>query len=498
MNYIQGEKREQIRIESIESYVEEDGEVRVIDLIIDKMDIESLGFKVPNNKITGRPAFSPKDLLKLYVYGYFNGIRSSRKLAKSCIINKEVIWLLKDLKPKYRVISNFRKDNIDALEKLFNNFVLYCMELGLYGKELIAIDGTKLEASASKRKHYSKNKLAKMKEIVKSKIKEYFHDISMADELDDDCKEKCNLLRADIKKLTKKLDYYIDLEKQMDESGENEINLTDSDARTVKFGAHQGTDVGYNVQAVVDGKNKLITTFEVANFSADQGQLYNMANKAKKIYDVDKLEALADKGYFDSKDIAKCDAENIITYVSKPVYSNQIGDSRYFTNKFKYDKDSDIYTCPEGKTLFLITKKADAQKKEYRNSDTCNQCTNRGKCTKSKSGKSIFRNEFSDNIDNMVARIDNDKSKYSQRKSIVEHPFETIKRSMNFTYSLLRNLTKVKGEIRLAFFSYNFKRVINILGAKEIIESLYLILYKIKEELDSKIYRITLYNMIKI
>lgn len=176
MNYIQSVTREQVRMESIESYVEEDNEVRVIDIIIDTMDIESLGFKVSNNKSTGRPAFDPMDLLKLYIYGYFNGVTLSRKLAKQCIINREVIWLLKDVKPKYRVISDFRKDNVEALKQLFNNFVFYCMNLGLYGKELVAIDGTKIEASDLKRKHYSRNKLTKMKEIVKNKVKEYFHD----------------------------------------------------------------------------------------------------------------------------------------------------------------------------------------------------------------------------------------------------------------------------------------------------------------------------------
>ncbi|MGL6105631.1 hypothetical protein [Romboutsia sp.] len=191
-----------------------------------------------------------------------------------------------------------------------------------------------------------------MKELSKSKIKEYFHEISVLDKADDKYEDKCNLSRSNIKELTKKLDYYLYLEKQMDESRENEINLTDKDAKTVKFGEHQGTDVGYNVQAVVDSKNKLITTFEVSNFSADQGQLYSMSKNAKQVYEVKELEVLADKVYFDSNDIAKCDLENIITYVSKPVYSNQIDDSRYFSNKFKYNKETDTYTCPEGKTLF--------------------------------------------------------------------------------------------------------------------------------------------------
>lgn len=173
MNYILGNDRSQVRIECIEDYVDADSEVRIIDKIIDSLDIESLGFKIGNNSTTGRPMYDPKDMLKLFVYGYYNGIRSSRKLAKQAKINREAIWLVNGIQPKYRAISDFRKYNIDALIKVFESFVEYCITLGLYGKELIAVDGTKLEASASKRKHYSKNKIAKMKELVQSKINEY-------------------------------------------------------------------------------------------------------------------------------------------------------------------------------------------------------------------------------------------------------------------------------------------------------------------------------------
>ena len=337
MNYIHGEDRNQMRIESLESFASSDSEVRVIDKIVDAMDIESLCFKLGNNKDSGRPKFNPKDLLKLYIYGYFNGIRSSRKLAKQCVINKEVIWLIKDIKPKYRVIADFRKDNIDALESMFKNFVNYCINLGLYSRELVALDGTKLEASASKRKHYSRNKLIKMREIANSKIKEYLHEIEVADRVENQKELDKEFINIEIDNLKEKLKYYDELEKNMDEADVNEINLTDSDARTVKFGAHQGTDVGYNVQTVVDYKNKLITTFEVNNLSQDQGQLYTMSKKAKDIYKVKTLEVLADKGYFDSNDIHQCEKDDIVTYVSKPSYSNGIGDSRYFSEKFKYD-----------------------------------------------------------------------------------------------------------------------------------------------------------------
>jgi len=472
MNYIHGGNREQIRIESIESYVDEDNEVRVIDKIIDTMDIESLGFKIGNNELVGRPKFDPRDLLKLYVYGYFNGIRSSRKLAKQCIINREVIWLLKDLKPKYRVISDFRKDNVESLESLFKSFVNYCIDLGLYGKDLIALDGTKLEASASKRRHYSRNKIAKMKELADNKIKEYLHEIEVADRFDDEESIDKESINLKIDNLKEKLKHYDELENIMDETGENEINFTDNDAKTVKFGAHQGTDVGYNVQAVVDAKNKLITTFEVINNSADQGQLFNMSAKAKQIYNVETLEVLADKGYFDTEDIEKCENENIVTYISKPSYSNGIGDSRYFLDKFKYNEQDDTYTCPEGEVLYCRTKKVNAKFKEYVNSDACNKCLNRENCTNAKNGKIIKRDQYSTAADRMIKRIEKDKTKYSQRKCIVEHPFGTLKRNMNFTYLLLRNFVKVRGEISIAFFSYNLKRVINIMGVKELIEAL--------------------------
>jgi len=473
MNYIIGEDRTQMKIESIDSYVNEDNEVRVIDKIVDVMDIESLGFNVGKNDTVGRPKFNARDILKLYIYGYFNGIRSSRKLAKQCVINKEVIWLIKGLAPKYRVIADFRKDNAEAFEAVFKSFVNYCIELDLYGKELIAVDGTKLEASASKRKHYSKNKLAKMKELAQSKILEYLYDIEINDNNEIISKDidKDKIVES-IKRLEEKVAYYDDLEATLIKNDNNEINLTDSDAKTVKFGAHQGTDVGYNVQSVVDSKNKLIATFEVTNNSADQGQLYNMSKKAKDIFDCETIEVLADKGYFDSKDFEKCEKEKIIAYVSKPRYSNSIGDSRYFLDRFRYVENKDIYICPEGKLLECITKKIETKTKRYCNFDACEQCKNKSKCTTSSKGRTITRTEMEQFAEIITNRVKNNQAKYSQRQALVEHPFGTLKRSMNFYHLLLRGFSKVRGEISIAFFSYNLKRVINILGVKGLLHSL--------------------------
>jgi len=478
MNYILGKDRSQVRLECLEDCVEENSEVRVIDKIIDTLNIEDLGFKIGNNEVVGRPMFDPKDILKLFIYGYFNGIRSSRKLAKQARINKEIIWLINGLEPRYRVIADFRKDNIDALTKLFESFVDYCIKLGLYGKELVAVDGTKLEASASKRKHYSKNKLAKMKDLVQIKINEYMHDLEMNDFSDDeeDVKLKKEEIKNAIKELENKVTEYADFEKRLEESQTNEINLTDPDAKTVKFGANQGIDIGYNVQAVVDSKNKLIATFEVTNNSADQGQLYNMSDKAKKTFDVENIECLADKGYFDPSDFKKCEENQIVCYVPKPTFGNSIGDPVYFNDKFKYNAQDNTYICPQKQVLLCITKKADAVEKRYTNKKACSNCINKDKCTTAKNGRVIRRRANEDYVDIVNNRTKENKEKYKQRQLIIEHVFGTLKRSMNFTYLLLRGFEKVTGEISIAFFCYNLKRVINILGIKKFLG--YLVDYK--------------------
>lgn len=474
MNYILGESRDQIKIECSNEFIDQDNEVRVIDKIIDVLNIEALGFIVGKNEATGRPMYNPRDLLKLYIYGYFNGTRSSRKLAKQAIINKEVIWLIKGVQPKYRVIADFRKDNVESLHKVFESFVDLCIEIGLYGKDLIAIDGTKIEASASKRKHYSKNKLVKMKKRVQDRINEYLHDLEKNDSIEncEDVKIMKEEIKKSIEKLEDKIKYYEEIEKELEEEQINEINFTDRDARTVKFGANQGTDVGYNIQSVVDSKNNLIVTYDVSNNSADQGQLYNMSTKAMDALAVDKIEVVADKGYFDTEDLKKCEENKITTYISKPQYANSIGDSRYFSNKFKYNPESNTYTCPEGKILACATKKNDVKERKYINFGACNKCKNKDKCTTTKKGRIINRKANEDIVEIVNKRTKENMNKYNQRKSMVEHPFGTIKRTMNFYYLLTRGFKNVRGEISMAFFSYNLKRVINIMGVSRLIEAI--------------------------
>jgi hypothetical protein len=310
-----------------------------------------------------------------------------------------------------------------------------------------------------------------MRSLAESKIKEYLHDIEMADKSEDTESESIDreAIKGSIARLEENLKHYDEIETKMDIAGDNEINFTDNDARTVKFGANQGTDVGYNIQTAVDAKNKLITTFDVTNNSADQGQLFNMSNKAKEIYNVETLAVLADKGYFQIDDLEDCEKNKIIAYVSKPKYSTPIGDSRYFNNKFKYQKEHNIYICPEGQKLYCTTKKDDTKEKSYSNFEACSNCEHKNKCTTAKNGKVLRRNKLSDVADIIINRLENNKELFKQRQNIVEHPFGTLKRTMNFSYLLLRNFQKVRGEISLAFFAYNLKRVINIIGAKELL-----------------------------
>ena len=472
MSNIIGKDRYQIHLESIDDYIDENNTVRVIDKLVDSLNLTKLNFKESNNIETGRPNYSIYDILKLYFYGYYNGIRSSRKLEKQAIINKEVIWLIKGLQPKYRTIADFRKDNAEALKSVFELFVDFCDELGLYGKSLVAIDGTKIEASASKRKHIRKNKINVQKQKVQNKISEYIHDLEVNDRLEDNDeakKFKKEELEAAIEKLKKKMDKYDAAYKELEEKKIDEINRTDPDAKTVKFGANQGTDIGYNIEAAVDDKNKLIVSFDVINNSADQGQLYNMSKKVIDKFNLESIETLADKGFYETNDVIKCEENGIKTYVSKPYVQNSTCDTRFSHDKFKYIKRKDVYICPEGNLLECTTKKKNAAEKSYSNFGECSKCKYKANCTIMEKGRILKRKPLDDILDVIQERLKNNMDKYKSRQTIVEHPFGTLKRAMNFYYLLTRGFRMATGEVSLAFFSYNLKRVISILGVDGII-----------------------------
>ncbi|KNY26121.1 IS1182 family transposase [Pseudobacteroides cellulosolvens] len=465
MNYVKGISRKQVELSSLEDHIDEESEVRAIDALIESMDIKDLGFKEGNNENSGRSMYSPMDLIKLYVYGYFNGIRSSRKLEKQAKINLEVKWLLKGVQPKHSVISDFRKEHIDCFDNLFKNLINICNDFNLIGKELIAIDGTKIRADAAKSKYYTLKKLKFMEELTEEKLKEYLKALE-----ENDCKEATKEISDRIKVLEEKKELYNELKEVLnDTSG---ISLTDPDAKRMKTGNTKGTIIGYNVQTAVDEKNKLIIDYEVRNDAVDQGLLYDVAKNAKEKLGVDSIEVLADKAYFKSEDIIKCEENGIVPYVPKQKVVTPNIDSGYIKEKFIYDKDNDMYICPAGKKLYMRSKSEDVKMKIYYNYEECQNCPYRDKCTTSKYGRHIERNPKEEIVENAIERFNANGAKYKKRQMIVEHPFGTLKRVMNFEYFLLRGKKLVSGETGLAFFCYNMKRLINIKGTKEIVASI--------------------------
>lgn len=454
--------------EYVEDYVEEDNPIRVIDEYVETLNFIEMGFTKTTEIRPGAPGYHPSILMKLYLYGYSNGIRSTRKLESEANRNIEVMWLLRRLKPDFKTIADFRKENRNNLVKVFKDFSLLCKELGLYGKELIAVDGTKFKANNSKRNNYNQKKIDRQVKYIDEKTQEYLKALENNDSTEE------NQVKYSSEEIKEKLEYlkqrkktYEAIEQELKESGETEISTVDPDSRLME-NKKNGLEMGYNLQIAVDEKHKLIVDFDVTQNASDQGNLNAMSQKAKKAFnmeDKDELELLADKGFYQAEDLKKCEENNTITYVSKQTYANSTNDREFYTDKFKYDKDKDIYLCPGGYELNKINhKKEDRKSTKYRNYEACKNCEYKTRCTTAVKGRIITRSKDQDFLDKVDARTQENMDKYLQRQMIVEHPFGTIKRTMNAGYYLCRGMESILGETSLIMLAYNFKRVLNIVG----------------------------------
>ncbi len=446
--------------------ISEDNPVRVLEVFVDNLDLKKLEFKNANRDktIAGRPSYNPKDLLKLYLYGYFNGIRSSRKLAKECERNIEVFWLINELKPDFRTISDFRKNNITNMKKVFKEFSILCDSLNLIGKEIVAIDGSKFRANNGRKKNYTKGKVDKQIKYYEENIDKY---IEILDK--EDYEEKENKVKIDKQELKKKIEEakkrvneLEEIKKEIEQKGE--ISITDPDSRHMKTN-NNGTDISHNVQIAVDNKAHLVVTVDVTSSPADQGQLSNIAKQTKKELEVDKITVLADKGYWNGEELKKCADDNITTIVSSP---KEQGNKGYQKADFKYNKENDYYVCPMGKILH----KTGVKEIKYVNRKACKECPNRERCTSSKNGKAIHKTANDKYLEEAKVQQIENMDLYHTRQMIVEHVFGTVKRDLGFTYFLLRGNEKVKGESFMHFLIYNIKRVCKIKGIKEIIEAI--------------------------
>lgn len=476
MAYIQGEDRNQITLfpDAVDDYITPDNPVRVVEAFVNSLDMEQLGFQRAEANTLGRPAYDPRDMLKLYIYGYMNRIRTSRKLEIEAGRNIEVYWLLKKLKPDFKTIADFRKDNREAIQGVFKQFTLLCKEWDLYGRKVIAVDGSKFRASNSKRNNFSHKKIQKHIKYIDKKINDYL------DELDRNDLEEADIhvpteeeIKKRIEELTNRKQKYVSLEQELQETGEGEISTTDKDARLMAVSS-KGLEVSYNVQTAVDEKHKLVVDTEVINNPADQGQLSSMSKQAKAVLGVEEIKALADKGYYSTKDLMDCDENQIETYVPKQRFTGNIANADFHHDKFQYDKETDSYLCPGGEILYAgrIRKEKDVEYRVYKNFRACKKCEFKDQCTKSEKGRTVHRNLNQEFLDEVDRRTRENRVLYGKRKEIVEHPFGTIKRNWGFGSFLTRGLPAVNVENKLHFLVYNMKRIINIMGVEEIVKRL--------------------------
>lgn len=476
--YKQGTDRNQTILfpPTLEELIEENNPVRVIDAFVDSLELKQLGFSKTNLSSTGCNPYNPVMLLKLYIYGYMNRIRSSRKLERECTRNIELMWLTGKQTPKYHTISDFRKGHSRPIRMVFRQFVVLCSNWDLLGKELIAIDGSKFRAVNSKKNNYNQKKIERHLAYIDNKIKEYLEEMEENDRKEKGDKQalKVTGVKEKIKELKKRREKYEYFEKQLEESKEGQISTTDKDSRGLI--THRDiVEVSYNAQTSVDAKHNLLVHYKSTNQN-DRKVLGTMAIESKQALEVEELEVLADKGYHNGEELAKCKKENITTYVSPQEYkhNNEIPTKAYYREQFEYDEQKDIYTCPEGNNLKSNGrwyKRRGIRIKQYK-TKVCGTCKVNHLCTSSIHGRVVERHYYQKEVEENNKRVKENKEKYLRRQAIVEHPFGTIKRQWGYNHLLLKGLEKTDGELGLIFLCYNIKRVMNIFGIKGLISKL--------------------------
>ena len=478
MEHIESADRHQVEISCLDELIEQDNAVRFVDVFVNKLDLAQLKFKVKELKTEGRPSFNSKVFLKLYFYGYLNGIRSSRRLERECKRNIELQWLLCKLIPNYHSIADFRKDNPDALRNTFKMFVSFLKDMDLVSGTHAAIDGTKFRAHNSKKNNYSHKKLERHLTYIEEKTNDYLKELDANDTTENVVKVtevKQKIARLEENKLKYEL-----LKTELEQSGETQVSTTDADARALLVQG-QVVEVSYNQQAAVDGKHKLVVATHTINKN-DRNALHNVAKEAKENLQVETITAISDKGYHNGRELDKCKIDNIQTICAKQVEVNNNGFGTtpdYIVSKFKYNETDDTYTCPAGETLHTKgtwhkkTRERDSYNfKKYR-TPKCATCAVKHLCTGRADGRrEIERSEFAKAVEENEARYKASKDLYRQRQEWNEHIFGTIKRKWGYNYTNLKGLKKVNGEWALIMTVYNIRRCFTILGIKDFIEKM--------------------------
>lgn len=477
MKYIKGQDRDQTTLFpiSLDQAIDKDNEVRLVDAFVNSLKLEDYGFNVYHEE-NGRPAYHPSDLLKLYIYGYMNHIRSSRQLEKECHRNLEVIWLLKNLKPDHNTISNFRRDNPTAIKKVFRQTVAIAKYFNLIGGKLLAGDSTKLRAQNSKKNNYNQKKIDRHLDYIQNKLEE--HEKAMA-ESDGDDKQQ---IAKEIAKHKRREEEYHKLENQLNDSGEKQISTSDPESRQL-ITRNNITEVAYNIQTTVDSKHNIPIDYKVTNEN-DSKAMGKMLPRAKSILGHNQFTALYDKGYHTGSEFKIADDLGIEVLVAVPTVAANAPNPEYNVENFKYDYQKDCYTCPQGHELYSNGTWYKREAAIFRQFKTpkCKGCPVRTQCTTSKqNGKIVQRSEYQEYIEKNKERIDQNQNCYRRRQAIVEHPYGTIKRQWGFSYIITKqSMQRASADVGFIFTAYNLRRLINIIGLNKLIkhlEALALILY---------------------
>ena len=473
MSYVEGESREQRILfpEILDDYISEDNLVRFIDAFVEGLEMEELGFEGTAPKETGRPPYDPRDLLKFYIYGYLNRVRTGRRLERECQRNVELMWLMRKLRPDFKTITDFRKDNRKAFRGVFRQFVLLCKGLGLVGGELVAVDGSKFKADNSGQRNFSAKKLEERLKKIDEKVERYLDEIERGDEEGKESEISAAELKQKIEKLKERKGRYKELLKELGASGQSQVSLTDPQSRAMAL-TPRG-EVSYNVQTVVDRKHHLIVEQDVTNEGLDNHQLFSMAQKTKQMLGQDELQVVADMGYYNHEELKRCEEAGITTYVSKPLVSKNTARGLFGKEKFVYEAHGDCYRCPAKERLDFRFETQEGDKKfRYYWTQACPRCALKPQCTTDPRFHWIKRWEHEGVLERIEQRIKANPVILKLRKQLVEHPFGTIKFWNDQRHFLMRGLEKVKAEFSLSTLAYDIKRALNLIGVRGLIGAL--------------------------
>ena len=474
--FVEGVDRSQTTLfpESLEDWIGEDNPVRVIDAFVDALDLKALGFDRVVPEATGRPSYHPAVLLKLYIYGYLNRVQSSRRLEREAGRNVELMWLTGRLAPDHKTIATFRKDSGRAIRQVCAQFVTLCRKLGLLNTASVAIDGSKFKAVNNRDRNFTRAKVERRRAQIEESVARYLQQLDTADrhEPSDALAARTTRLKEKIARLEQEMQRLAELEEQMLASPDQQISLTDPDARSMATSGRGSGVVGYNVQVAVETQHHLIVAHEVTNDGCDRAQLSAMGKEAKAVLEVETLEAVADRGYWDSEEILACDQAGVTVTLPKPMTSGSKADGRFGKQDFVYLPEEDAYRCPAGEKLKYYYSNVERGLTLRRYWTTaCQRCPIKNRCTTAKERR-IVRWEHEEVLEAVQRRLDLNPGAMRQRREVVEHPFGTIKLRMGATHFLMKRLPKVRGEMALHVLAYNLTRVLNILGIQPLMAAL--------------------------